>query len=69
MIYLLEVLKNEFVHFDEAIFQGVDLPFKLIWCFMCIEKSDFDEVACDALSRRMGLTTHNLPSGRSNKRL
>jgi hypothetical protein len=41
----LDILKNDFVEFDEAMFQGVEMPSELILCFLDIEKSDLDEVA------------------------
>jgi hypothetical protein len=45
IISLLDVLKNEFVEVDEAMFQGVDGPCDNILCNPGKEKSDFHEVA------------------------
>jgi hypothetical protein len=41
----MNVLKNDFGEDDEAMFQGVERPFKIIFCILGIEKRDFDEVA------------------------
>jgi hypothetical protein len=56
-------LKNDFREVDEAMFQGVERPCKLIFCILVINKSDLDEFACD-LIRPMSPSTHYLPSGR-----
>jgi hypothetical protein len=66
---LLDVLKNGFGEVDEAIYQGVESPYELIFCILCIEKSVSDEFAFYVLSRRMALRSHNLPSGCLKKRL
>jgi hypothetical protein len=42
---LLDVLKNNFVEVDEALFQGIENPCDLIFCVMGIGKSELDEVA------------------------
>jgi hypothetical protein len=44
-ICLQDVLKCDFVEFDEAMFQGVERPCKLTFCILGIEKRDLDEVA------------------------
>jgi hypothetical protein len=41
----LDFLANDFGEFDEAMFQGVERPYELIFCILSIEKSDLDEVA------------------------
>jgi hypothetical protein len=42
---LLDVLKNDFVEVDEAIFNSVDRQWVLILCILGIKKSALDEVA------------------------
>jgi hypothetical protein len=37
---LLDVLKNIFREVDEAIFEDVESPYKLIFCILCIEKGN-----------------------------
>jgi hypothetical protein len=41
---LLNVLKKT-GEFDEAMFQGVQMKYELIFCILGFEKSDWDEVA------------------------
>jgi hypothetical protein len=41
----MNVLKNVFGEVDEAMFEGVIMPCKHIFCMLHIEKSDLDEVA------------------------
>jgi hypothetical protein len=38
-------LKNDFGEIDEAMFQGVEGPYEIIFCILSIEESDLDEVA------------------------
>jgi hypothetical protein len=38
-------IKNDFGEVDEAMFQGVEGPFALIFCILGIENNDMDEVA------------------------
>jgi hypothetical protein len=38
------LLNNDFFEVDEAIYQGVDSPYELTFCFRRIEKIDLDEV-------------------------
>jgi hypothetical protein len=45
IICLLGVLKNDFDEVDEAMFQGVQGPFLLIFNISGIEKSDIHKVA------------------------
>jgi hypothetical protein len=33
----MDVLKNDFVEVDEAVFEGVERPYELILCIMSIE--------------------------------
>jgi hypothetical protein len=44
-MYFLDLLKNDFGEVDEAMFQGVERQYILIFCILSIEKSDFGEVA------------------------
>jgi hypothetical protein len=37
IICLLNVLKNDFGEVDEAMFEGVERPFELIFCILGIE--------------------------------
>jgi hypothetical protein len=37
-------LKNDFGEVDEAMFQGVERPYELIFCILSIEKSYLGEV-------------------------
>jgi hypothetical protein len=41
----LYVLINDFAEVDEAMFQGVERPYKLTFCILSIEKSDLDKPA------------------------
>jgi hypothetical protein len=41
----MNVLKNDFVEVDEAMFQGVKRPCELIFCILGFKKSDLDDVA------------------------
>jgi hypothetical protein len=45
IICLLYVLINDFAEVDEAMFQGVERPYKLIFCILSFEKSDLDKPA------------------------
>jgi hypothetical protein len=45
IIFLLDVIKNDFGEVNEAMFQGVERPCKIIFCFLGIKKSDLDEVS------------------------
>jgi hypothetical protein len=45
MIYLLDVLKNDFGEVDEAMIQGVERPYELIFCILSIVKSVLNEIA------------------------
>jgi hypothetical protein len=45
IICFLDVLNNDFGEVDEAIFQGVERTYELIFFILSIEKSDLDEVA------------------------
>jgi hypothetical protein len=40
----LDVLKNDFGEVDEAMFQGVERSYELVFCILSIEKSDLSEV-------------------------
>jgi hypothetical protein len=40
----LDVLKNDFGEVDEAMYGGVERPYKLIFCILGIEESDLGEV-------------------------
>jgi hypothetical protein len=42
---LLDVLKNDFGEFNEAMFHGFKRPCEIIFRILGIEKSDLDEVA------------------------
>jgi hypothetical protein len=66
---LLAVLKNDFGDVDETIFQGVERPWKFIFCIQGIEKTDGQIRLSDVLSRRVALRTHYLPSERFKKRI
>jgi hypothetical protein len=44
IIYLLNVLKNDFGEVDEPMIQGVQKPFENIFCILGIEKSGLDDV-------------------------
>jgi hypothetical protein len=44
MILLQGVLKNEFGHFEEAIFHSVKSPCELIFFILEFEKGDLDEI-------------------------
>jgi hypothetical protein len=39
------LLKNDLGEVDEAMFEGVERRYELIFCILSIEKSDLDEVA------------------------
>jgi hypothetical protein len=43
-IFLLDVLKNDFVEVDEVMFQGIESPCELFFCILVIEKN-MNEVA------------------------
>jgi hypothetical protein len=43
IIWLLNVLKNDFVEVDEVIFHGVERPCKLIFYILVVQTSDLDE--------------------------
>jgi hypothetical protein len=45
IIYLLDVFKNDLGEADEAMFQGVERMYELLFCILSIEKRDFDDVA------------------------
>jgi hypothetical protein len=45
ILYLLDVLENDFAEVDKAMFLGVDLPCQIILCFQGFEKIDLDEDA------------------------
>jgi hypothetical protein len=45
IIGLLDVLKNDFVEVDEAMFHGVERSCEIIFCILGIEESDLDQVA------------------------
>jgi hypothetical protein len=45
LICLLDVLKCDIVEVDEAMYQGVERTYKLIFCILDIQKSALDEVA------------------------
>jgi hypothetical protein len=40
----LDVLKNDLVEVDEAMFHDVERPFEIIFCILDIEKDEFYEV-------------------------
>jgi hypothetical protein len=44
-MYFLDVLKNDFVEVDEAMFHSVERQSENIFCFVGIKKSSLDEVA------------------------
>jgi hypothetical protein len=44
-LYLLDVLKNDFVEFDEEMFQWVERPCQPILYILSIEIIDLDKVA------------------------
>jgi hypothetical protein len=44
IICLLQDLKNDFCQLDEAMFQVVERPSKIILCIQGIEERDLDEV-------------------------
>jgi hypothetical protein len=41
----MDVLKNEFVVFNDGMFQGVETPCELIFCIIGYKKRDLEEVA------------------------
>jgi hypothetical protein len=43
-IFLLDVLINDFAELDEAMFEGVERPYEIIFCILSIEESDSREV-------------------------
>jgi hypothetical protein len=52
---LLHVLKDDIDDFEEAMFQGVEMPCEIIFCIQGIEKSYIDGRLSDVSSRRMAL--------------
>jgi hypothetical protein len=44
IIYLLNVLINDFGEVDEAMFEGVARQWELIFCILGIDKSNFHDV-------------------------
>jgi hypothetical protein len=46
IIWLLDVLENDFGEVDEAMFQDVERANELIFYILKIEKKDMNKVAC-----------------------
>jgi hypothetical protein len=62
-------IRKRLCEFNEAMIQGVETSCELILFILGIERSEFDEFACQILSRRLAHRTNNLPFGSLKKRL